>query len=230
LLALCAAAIVGLLLAGSIARAGQSVTRTITLAWDASPTPNVIGYRLHYGQQSGNYSHLVDVGNQTSSDIPNLIEGTTYYFAVTAYAVDGAESSPSEEFHYMPNPALLLNLSTRAMVQSGDGVMIAGFIVGGMGEKKVIVRALGPTLTASGVKGVLADPSLELYGPSGLIVANDNWQNGNAAELMASGLAPSNSAEAAAVATLTPGNYSVIVRGKGGKTGLVLLEVYDAGM
>ncbi len=211
------------------ALAQQPVTRTIALSWDASPSANVAGYILHFGQQSGSYSRALDVGYRLSAEVPNLIEGTMYYFTVTAYAADGAESDPSEEFHYLPNPAMFLNMSTRATVQSGDSVLISGFIIGGMGEKKVVARVLGPSLGATGIKGTLADPVIELHGPGGLISSNDNWQDGNADELRASNLAPGNSAEAGLVARLKPGSYSVVVRGKKGKTGLVLLEIYDGG-
>lgn len=207
----------------------EDVMKSIRLSWDPSPSINVAGYRIRYGQHSGVYSHLLEVGNQTASEVPNLIAGTTYYFVVTAYSTDGAESDPSEEFHYTPSPATLLNISTRATVGTGDNIMIVGFIVGGMGDKKVVVRALGPSLSAAGIKGALPDPTLELRGPDGLIATNDSWQSDNVNELSALSLAPSNVLEAAVIATLKPGNYSAIVRGKKNKTGLALVEVYDVG-
>ncbi len=202
---------------------------TVTLSWDPSPSDDVAGYRLHYGQQSGNYANTMDVGKRLTTDVANLIDGTTYYFTVTAYDAEGNESDASEEFHYMPSPAVLLNLSTRAFVQTGDKVMIAGFIVGGTGEKKVIVRALGPSLSRAGVSGTLSDPLLSLYSGNDMIATNDGWRSGDATALQTLNLAPTVDVESAIVITLKPGAYTAIVRGKNNKTGVALVEVYDAG-
>lgn len=210
-------------------RAGETVMHTVTLSWNPSSSENVTGYRVHYGQQSGNYPNSIDVGNQLTAEVANLIDGTTYYFAVTAYNNAGEESEPSEEFHYMPSPAVLLNLSTRAFVQTGDKVMIAGFVVGGIGEKKIIVRALGPSLSRSGVSGTLADPVLSLFSGNVPIATNDGWRSGNAEALRSLNLAPTMDAEPAIVITLKPGAYTAVVRGKNNKTGVALVEVYDAG-
>ena len=202
--------------------------RTITLSWNPSPSANVVGYRVYYGQASGSYSNVLDLGNQTTGDVPNLIEGTTFYFAVTAYAADGSESDRSDEFHYMPNPPVFLNMSTRANVGVGDNVLINGFIIGGAGEKKVIVRVSGPSLSNYGVPGGLPDPMVEIWGPEGLVAANDNWQDDpGAPELRWLGLAPADTAEAAMIIRLKPGNYTALVRGHGDQTGVALLEVYD---
>ncbi|HEX8077312.1 MAG TPA: fibronectin type III domain-containing protein, partial [Chthoniobacterales bacterium] len=187
-------------------------------------------YRLYYGQERGYYTAAIDVGNSTTADVPNLIEGTMYYFAVTAYAADGMESVPSEEFRYTPNPGVLLNMATRAMVQTGDNVMIAGFIVGGLGPKKIVVRALGPTLKEAGVRNTLADPVLEVFAADGSsIVANDNWSESDTNAIAALDLVPRHDLEAATLLVLNPGSYSVVVSGKGKTVGVALLEVYDAG-
>jgi len=202
---------------------------TITLSWDPSPSPEVVGYRLYYGQQSGNYTNQIDVGNRRSTDVANLIDGTTYYFVVTAYDADKTESLPTEEVHYLPGAAALLNISTRAMVQTGDRVMIAGFIVGGTGEKKIVVRALGPTLASTGVSGTLSDTILSVYAERQLLATNDDWRSGTADELRALNLAPAHDAESAIIINLKPGLYSAVVRGKNNKTGVALVEVYDCG-
>ncbi len=202
---------------------------TITLSWDPSPTPEVVGYRLHYGEQIGNYTTVIDVGNQTSAEVANLIDGTTYYFVVTAYDADGTESSPSEEIHYMPSPAILLNISARSYVQTDDNVLIAGFTVGGFGEKKIVVRALGPSLSNAGIASPLSDPVLWVYADSQMIAVNDDWRSDNPDALLALNLAPSSDAESAIVLTLKPGAYSVVVRGKNNTTGVAVVEVYDAG-
>lgn len=189
----------------------------------------MVGYQLSIGTESGYYTQVIDVGNQTTASVPNLIEGTTYFFSVSGYAADSMLSEPSEEIHYMPNSALLLNVSTRGVVLTGDNVMIVGFIIGGMGQKKIIVRALGPSLAANQLVGTLDDPLVELYGPDGLVAANDNWRDGDPDMVSGLGFAPTNDAESAIVVNLKPGNYTAIVRGANGGTGLALLEVYDYG-
>ncbi len=217
-----------MLSAGS-AGAGNLITRTITLGWDPSPDANVAGYRVHYGTQRGQYPNVIDVGNKTVLDILNLVDGTTYYFTITAYSAAGSESAPSDELTHTVNPGMLLNMSTRASVGEGDNVLIAGFIIGGSSRKTVIIRALGPSLGAAGVANALADPALEVYGSGGLIALNDNWRSGSEQSLTALNFAPAREEEAGLVLTLAPGTYSAIVRGVG-SSGVALLEIYDAGI
>lgn len=121
-----------------------------------------------------------------------------------------------------------LNVSTRLRTQTGDNVLIGGFVIGGSEPKRVIVRAIGPSLAAAGVPGVLADPVLELYNQvSALIASNDNWRSSQAAEIQGTPFAPTDDRESAIVITLAPGIYTGIVRGSGGTTGVALVEVYD---
>ncbi|MGZ4967018.1 MAG: hypothetical protein ACXWFY_07195 [Chthoniobacterales bacterium] len=118
------------------------------------------------------------------------------------------------------------NISTRLRVESGDNALIGGFIITGNQPKKVIVRAIGPSLP---VPGALTDTQLELYSSAGLIASNDNWRSNQEAEIIASTVPPTNNLESAIVATL-PANgsgYTAIVRGTNGKTGVGLVEVYD---
>ena len=120
------------------------------------------------------------------------------------------------------------NISTRGFVQTGDNVMIGGLIISGASSEDVIVRAIGPSLTQYGVANALADPMLELHDSNGaLIVSNDNWKDTQQTEIQATGLAPSYDAESAIVRTLSPGNYTAIVRGKNNTTGVALVEVYS---
>ena len=123
--------------------------------------------------------------------------------------------------------ARLANISGRSQVQTGDDVMIAGFIISGEGSKKVIARGLGPSLSTMGVQGTLSDPVLELHEPDGTVLANDNWQSSQSAEIAATGIPPSDPLESAIVATLTPGAYTAILRGANDGIGIGLLEVYD---
>ena len=121
-----------------------------------------------------------------------------------------------------------LNISTRLDVQTGDGVGIGGFILTGSDPKKVVVRALGPSLTGLGVPGALQDPTLELHDHTGAIIAFDNdWKDSQQTEIQNTGLAPGDDREAAIVQTLSPGAYTAIVRGNGNTTGVGLVEVYD---
>lgn len=127
--------------------------------------------------------------------------------------------------------ARLLNISTRTHVREDDPhALIGGFIVRGSVSKNVIIRALGPSLDKSGLPRFLRDPTLELINSSGAVVAmNDDWKEAsNAAEIQATGLAPSNDLESALLVTLPPDqNYTAIVRGFDNATGVVLVEVYD---
>jgi len=121
-----------------------------------------------------------------------------------------------------------LDISTRLHVETGQHVGIGGFIISGNTEKKVIVRALGPTLGQFGVPGVLQNPALDLFDSSNnLIASNDNWKSVQQTEVQASGYAPSDDREAAIVQTLAPGNYTAVVRGVNATVGAALLEVRD---
>lgn len=127
-------------------------------------------------------------------------------------------------------PPTLLNIATRGKVQPGDDALIAGFISGegtGGGSSRIVVRAIGPSLTSSGVANPLQDPTIELHDGSGaLLASNDNWKDSQQAELQATGIAPTDDRESAIVRTLVPGLYSAIVRGKGNASGIALAEVY----
>gem|GEM_PF-6081247 len=119
------------------------------------------------------------------------------------------------------------NLSTRLDVQAGDGVGIGGFIITGSTTKKVLIRGLGPSLEGSGVTNFLADPMLELHKPNGTILDNDNWRDSQEIEINATGLPPTDDFEAAMVANLDPGPYTVILSGTNNSTGIGLVEIYD---
>ena len=147
-------------------------------------------------------------------------------------------SSANFAFVTTPMPgARLGNISTRAFVQTGDNIMIGGFIVQGTGPKRVIIRAIGPELTQYGVPNPLFNPILELHNGTGaLIASNDNWQatviggiitSNQVAEIRASAYAPRDGREPAIVADLVSGNYTAIVRGVNNMTGVALVELYD---
>jgi hypothetical protein len=119
----------------------------------------------------------------------------------------------------------LANISTRGLVQTGDNVLIGGFIIVGQDPLGVIVRAIGPSL---GVTGALADPTLELRdSDGGLIDSNDNWRSDHESEIMATTIPPSDDLESAIVRDLAPGTYTVVVRGVNNTTGVGLVEAYS---
>ena len=127
------------------------------------------------------------------------------------------------------------NIATRGFVDTNDNVMIGGLIVGPANgaSTKIVVRAIGPSLTNFGIAGALQDPTLELHDGSGAtLAANDNWKirpdgSSQEAEIAATGLQPGDDRESALVQTVPPGNYTAIVRGKTNTTGVGLVEVYN---
>ncbi len=126
----------------------------------------------------------------------------------------------------------LANVSTRGFVGTGDNVMIGGVIIGppGAADATAVVRAIGPSLGVAGVSGTLVDPTLELHDGNGATIAtNDNWEDDpiQAALLEAANFAPADSRESAIYTTLATGNYTAIVQGKDGTTGVALVEVYN---
>jgi hypothetical protein len=125
----------------------------------------------------------------------------------------------------------LANISTRCLVQTGNDIMIAGFILGGNTQSdNFVMRAIGPSLTGQGVADALADPTLELRDGNGnLIIANNDWQDDpvQAIIISAAGLAPQNFRESAIAATLAPGPYTALLAGRDNGIGVGLVEVYD---
>jgi hypothetical protein len=120
-----------------------------------------------------------------------------------------------------------LNISTRAVIADGDNVLIGGFIVTGSVPKRVIARAIGPSLTQFGITNALGDPTLELVPDSGPRIFNNDWQDSDASGVQATGLAPNHPRESAIVETLAPGGYTAIVRSNTGVAGTGIVEIYD---
>ena len=129
--------------------------------------------------------------------------------------------------------AKLANISTRALVSTGNDIVIAGFVLGNnSGADRIVVRGIGPSLTAFGVANALANPTLELRNSDGaLLVMNNDWQDDpiQASELTAAGLAPTNTLESGIATTLSPGLYTALLAGLNNGTGVGVVEVYDRG-
>ena len=143
--------------------------------------------------------------------------GTTGVGLIEVYDVDVLSASH------------LSNISTRGLVQGDNNVMIGGFIVSGAsGSINLVVRAIGPTLTSYGVLNALADPTLQLYDGNGTVIGfNNNWKDSQQTQIQNSGRKPPNDLEAAIAVTVSPGNYTAIVRGNNNTTGIGLVEVYQ---
>jgi hypothetical protein len=147
------------------------------------------------------------------------------YTAIVS-GVNNATGVAIVEVYEMDHPEVpLIGISTRARVQTGDNVVIGGFIIQGASPLQVVVRARGPS---TGLTSALADPTLTIVpAAGGANLINDDWGTAaNAATLQASGFAPGNAKEAAILVTLNPGAYTAIVSGVGNTTGVAIVEVY----
>ena len=182
-----------------------------------------------FSQSGGVYDlswHTTDGGGTTSAT------GGAYSLGGTIGQPDAGASSGgtyalTSGFWGIANltPAVLANISTRLLVGTGDNVLIGGFIVTGTQTKKVLIRAIGPSLPLA---GVLADPTLELYQGTTLLESNDNWMDSpNKQAIIDSGAPPLNNLESAIVRSLAPGNYTAIERGVNNGTGIGVVEAYD---
>jgi uncharacterized delta-60 repeat protein len=164
------------------------------------------------------------VVSPTPSTTPTFTPSSTPQSSPTSSARATATATPGPT--RIPKP---LNIATRGRVGAGDNAMIGGFIISGDMPRKVVVRAIGPSLQNM-MPGAISDPVLQLRAADGLLVReSDNWKEdpAQAVEIEASGVAPRNDFESALVVTLAPGNYTAAVTGKNGAAGVGLVEVYD---
>ena len=183
----------------------------------------------------GDPDHFIVESNELVP--PNLSESAmARNLAPGAYTVivRGKDPTPGiglvELYDVTPlSNSTLRNISTRGSVDLDDHVLISGFIIGDVDSKTVVVRAIGPSLAAYGVSGVLSDPTLTIYDSHGSMIAtNDNWQDDvNSTNIARNGLAPPSPLESALVLHLPAGAYTAIVRGANGVTGNALVEVYE---
>jgi hypothetical protein len=170
-------------------------------------------------------SGLAPTNNLESAIIANLAPGG--YTAVVR-GVNNTVGTGIVDAYDMSaaSPARLANIATRGLIQPGDQLMIAGFIIQ-QGDARAVIRAIGPSLLAFGINNALPDTTLQLRDVNGAIVReNDDWQSHQKQELENTGLQPGDFREAAIVATIPPGQYTAQVRGKPETTGIGVVEIY----
>jgi hypothetical protein len=176
---------------------------------------------------------IIDTGIPPSDDRESAIVVTLApgaYTAIERGHMDTSGVGLVEVYDLDPlADSSLGNISTRGFVETGNNVMIGGFIVGGgNGTARILVRGIGPSLAEFGIANALADPTLELHNADGaLLSSNDNWRDADPDGIRATTIPPGNDFESAIVATLPAGNYTAIVSGKDGGTGVGLVEVYS---
>ncbi|MDQ6808646.1 MAG: hypothetical protein M3Z64_04375 [Verrucomicrobiota bacterium] len=191
---------------------------------DAAPDPSGYGEgRFYLGRQTV----TSDEKGYVFFDVtfPYVAETAVVTATATDFASNTSEFSKAIAINGVPSH--LLNVSTRLRVGTGENVLIAGFIVTGQDRKPLIVRALGPSLTAFGVPNALQDPTLELFASGAQFAFNDNWKDTDPAAIQATGIAPTDGRESAITGALIPQSYTAILRGKGDTTGIGLVDVYD---
>lgn len=163
------------------------------------------------------------------------LAGATYSAQVTSSGAEGVALIEAYDDGAVSGTARLVNVSTRGVAGSGEQSMIAGFVIAGNAPKQVLVRAVGPSLAAYGVGGVMANPKLKIVTRAGNVVAtNDDWGlDANAGYAAAAGRQigafglPAGSQDAVLLISLPPGGYSVVIEPAAGSGGIALAEVYE---
>jgi hypothetical protein len=211
-----------------------TATATATPTGTPSPTPTATATATAIATATATATPTA-TATATPTSTPTATVTATATATPTATAT--ATSTPTAAATATPTatatvpPAQAVNLSTRVQVEAGDKLMIGGFIITGNTPKKVVLRGMGPSLATFGITNFLADPLLELRGSSGaLLRQNDNWKDDQRSEIEGSPFQPSDDREAVIVATLAPGAYTALLTGKGGTTGVGIIEAYDANL
>jgi hypothetical protein len=203
--------------------APQTPTPTATVFPTVTPTPT---------STPGGSPLPTPSATPTASAIPTASATPTASALPTASATPTPSATPGGQ---TPTPTVspgasgqLLNLSTRAFVQTGNGVLIGGFVISGSNAKTVLIRAIGPSLRFFGVQNALANPSLELFDLNqNLVQQNDDWRQQQEADISATGMAPTDDRESALLITLQPSSYTAVVGGTNNTTGVALVEIFD---
>lgn len=191
----------------------------------ADTTDNV-GFDIS-GTSGVAYASLT-IGVITNLYTINLLSGAATSLGLVADPVTLGTETVVDIAATVPPSSKLLNIATRGRVGQGEDVLIGGFITRGGVSSRYLLRATGPSLTGPGVVGPLADPVLTLRDNNGAVITtNDDWRSSQEADITATGLAPTDNAESAILATLTPAMYTAIVSGKGTNGGVAVVEVFQ---
>lgn len=182
------------------------------------------------GRQAGAFA--LDAAGNDAAILTTLAPGN---YTAQVSGASGAAGIALIEVYDLSTTAAgqkMLNIATRASAGSGDNTLIAGFVVPAGAGKRVLVRAVGPGLTPFGVTGVLAQPVLQLQSGSTVVAQNTNWTTSADRDAITAGSSQSgafalSAGDSALIATLAPGNYTVLVTGVGGTSGIALVEVYE---
>ena len=217
---------------------GQPFTYSINAPGSSSPSdptsyalafalPNGLFFDAQSGTISGTFTGSAPFG-ASAPNRPDLSGGIVSNVQLFATNSRGTATLP---LIFFLAPSGAVNIATRISVGTGDNVLIAGFIITGNAPKKVVIRAIAPSLKVNGVPlpGAMQDPILELHQPAGLLGTNDNWRDTQENEIISTGIPPTDERESAILAYLNPGNYTAVVRGKDNATGIAVVEVYDLG-
>ena len=229
---------------------GSDVRPQDLFSWSSPGHRSISSSGTRYFSINGGVTNIVNFNQDSHGDFGDWLSGAcpqTHQYVQNAFGCTGQDSDISATSpeginldvigYDLTQATNLSNISTRSFVQTGEHVMIGGFIVQGSGPKRVIIRAIGPELTQFGIPDALANPTLELHNGSGaLIASNDNWQttiiggiitSNQVSDIQNSGHAPTAASESAIIADLPSGNYTAIVRGVSNTAGVGLVEVYD---
>lgn len=191
-----------------------------------------LGHTLGLGHPDTGGQQVVAVMNSIISN-QEVLSNDDIAGGQFLYGARSGDPTPTPAPSPSPTPPTsashLANISTRMEIGVSDNVLIGGFIIRGTQPKRLILRAIGPSLVTYGVANAITNPVLELHDSfGGVIAANDDWSSGpQMTEIQASGLAPARSAESALIVTLLPGNYTAVVSGYGGGQGIGVVEAYE---
>ena len=194
--------------------------------------PPGLSFNATTGTISGTYTGPFQQNNAVSPSEgggdPPIVKELSGGALLGSIQLFGTNSHGTSTFQllFLAPPSGAVNISTRVLVGIGENVLIGGFIITGSAPKVVIIRAIGPSL---GIPTALQDPILQLNNSSGGTVTNDDWKATQEQIIRDTTIPPPDNREAAIVIALDPGNYTAIVSGKGGGTGIGLVEVYDLG-
>ena len=203
----------------------MEVTFDASTSVDPDAGDSVVSYTFSFGDGSPDITQPSPVIKHTYK------HGGGFFATLTVNDTHGTQSANVASVA-IKVAAQILNLSTRLRVQPGDNALIGGLIIRGAEPKQVIMRGIGPSLTANGnaLPGRLEDPVIELYNSAGVVIeSNDDWKS-NQAAVENTGIPPTNDKESAIVRTLDPGTYTVVMRGKNNTSGIGVVETYDIGL